>query len=339
MTSASSDSRVYRIEKIRVGVDGLVAGVAPIPTAGPGEVLVRVRATSLNFRDLAILDGNYIVPVPPGRIPVSDAAGEIAAVGAGVTTLNVGDRVTNAFFPEWLEGPFVGHYAGYSAELEGWLSDYRVVPAETLIRFPDSLGFEEAATLPCAGVTAWTALKGVRPGETVVTQGTGGVSLFALQLAKAMGARVIATTSSDDKAVRLKAMGADDTINYKTEHDWAQRVRDLTGGRGADRIIEVGGPGTFARSVRAIAAGGQVSMVGILAGMQGGVDFMSMFMSQARYQTVAIGSREDLGDLARFVVRHAIRPSIDSSWDFDDAKNAYARLLTRSVFGKVVIKH
>ncbi len=339
MTSASNDSRVYRIEKIRSGVDGLVSGVTPIPTAGPGEVLVRVRATSLNFRDLVILDGNYIVPVPLGRIPVSDAAGEVVAVGAGVTRLSVGDRVTNAFFPEWIDGPFVGHYQGYSAELEGWLTDYRVVPAETLTRFADSLSFEEAATLPCAGVTAWTALKGIKPGDTVLTQGTGGVSLFALQLAKALGARVIATTSSDAKAERLKALGADETINYKTRQDWAQGVRDLTGGRGADRIIEVGGPGTFEQSVKAIAAGGQVSMVGILAGMQGNVEFMSMFMSQARYQPVAIGSREDLDELARFVVQHAIRPVIDSGWDFDDAKSAYARLLTRSVFGKVVIKH
>lgn len=339
MTSASNDSRVYRIEKIRSGVDGLVSGVTPIPTAGPGEVLVRVRATSLNFRDLVILDGNYIVPVPLGRIPVSDAAGEVVSVGAGVTRLSVGDRVTNAFFPQWIDGPFVGQYEGYSAELEGWLTDYRVVSADTLTRFADSLSFEEAATLPCAGVTAWTALKGIQPGDTVVTQGTGGVSLFALQLARARGARVIATTSSDAKAERLKALGADETINYKTRQDWAQGVRDLTGGRGADRVIEVGGPGTFEQSTKAIAAGGQVSMVGILAGMQGNVEFMSMFMSQARYQPVAVGNREDLDDLAGFVVRHAIRPLIDSSWDFDDAKSAYERLLTRSVFGKVVIKH
>lgn len=338
MISSTNQSRVFRIEKLG-GLDGLVSGMAAIPAPGPGEVLVRVRASSLNYRDVIILEGNYFLPVPAGRIPLSDGAGEIAAVGAGVTRFGVGDRVTNSFMPEWLEGPFTGKGAQYSADTDGWLADYRVVVAEALTRIPDDLSFEEAATLPCAGVTAWSAMKGVRPGDTVLVQGSGGVSLFALQLAKALGARVIATTSSDAKAEQLKALGADETINYKTQPEWSQQVRELTSGNGATRIVEVGGPGTFEQSVKAVAIGGQVSMVGALAGLQGQVEFMAMFMSQARYQPIAVGSRQDLEDLLQFIKQHKIRPCIDSTWDFGDAKCGFERLIARNVFGKVVIKH
>ncbi|KQW01408.1 alcohol dehydrogenase [Rhizobacter sp. Root1221] len=322
-----------------IGVEGLASGPAPIPTPGPGEVLVRVRASSLNYRDLIILDGNYQVPIPAGRIPLSDGAGEIVAIGEGVTRFTQGDRVTNAFFPDWIEGPYTGKYSQYASYEDGWLTDYRAVSAEALVHIPDSLGFDEAATLPCAGVTAWSAVKGVQPGDTVLTQGTGGVSLFAVQLAKAMGARVIATTSSDAKAERLKALGADETINYRIHPEWSQQVRELTGGNGADRVVEVGGPGTFEQSVKAVAVSGQVSMVGVLAGLQGSVEFMSMFMSQARYQPIALGSRQDLQDLVRFITEHKIRPVIDSRYAFDDAKLGFDRLVTRNIFGKVVINH
>ncbi|WP_224553769.1 zinc-dependent alcohol dehydrogenase family protein [Pectobacterium versatile] len=338
MISSTTTARVYRIEKLG-GLEGLVSGFTPIPTAGPGEVLVRVRASSLNYRDIIILDGNYFLPVPAGRIPLSDAAGEIVAIGPDVTRFSPGDRVTNSFIPEWLDGPYTGKGSSYSADTDGWLTDYRVVQAEALIPIPDDLGFEEAATLPCAGVTAWSALKGVLPSDTVLTQGSGGVSLFAIQLAKAMGARVIATTSSDKKIEQIKALGADEIINYKTQPEWSQRVRELTAGKGADRIIEVGGPGTFEQSVKAIAIGGQVSMVGALAGMQGGVEFMAMFLSQARYQPIVVGSRQDLEDLLQCVTQHAIRPCIDSTWDFDDAKLGFERLAGRNVFGKVVVKY
>lgn len=338
MISSTNQSRVFRIEKFG-GLDGLVSSHIPVPTPGPGEVLVHIRASSLNYRDILILDGNYYLPVPAGRIPLSDGAGEIAAIGHDVTRFSIGDRVTNAFIPEWLDGPYTGKGSQYSADVDGWLTDYRVVTADALTGIPDGLSFEEAAAIPCAGGTAWSALKGARAGDTVLTQGTGGVSLFAIQLAKGMGARVIATTSSDAKIGLLKALGADEIINYKTQPEWSRPVRELTGGTGVDRIIEVGGPGTLAQSAKAVAIGGQVSMVGALAGSHGGVKFMSMFLSQARYQPITVGSRQDLDDLLRFVTHHAIRPCIDSTWDFGDAKRGFERLISRNVFGKVVIKH
>ncbi|MCI4002127.1 NAD(P)-dependent alcohol dehydrogenase [Dickeya dianthicola] len=338
MTNTAKQSRAFGIDKT-IGIDGLSARITPIPTPAPGEVLVQVRASSLNYRDLIVLEGNYYMPVPAGRIPLSDGAGEVVAVGQGVTRFKAGDRVTNSFFPEWIDGPFTGKYSQYSGDVDGWLTDYRAVAADALISIPDSMGFEEAATLPCAGVTAWSALKGVKAGDTVVTQGTGGVSLFAVQLAKAMGARVIATTSSDTKALQLKALGADETINYKEQPEWSRQVRELTGGNGANRIVEVGGAGTFEQTIKAIAVGGQVSIVGAVAGLQGTVEFMAMFMSHACYQCIALGSRQDLEDLVRFIARHQIRPVIDSRFAFDDAKLAFERLMTRNIFGKVVVNH
>lgn len=338
MNTATEQSRAFGIDKT-VGIAGLSVRTVPIPTPAPGEVLVHVRASSLNYRDVIILEGNYPMPNLAGRIPLSDGAGEVVAVGQGVTRFKVGDRVTNSFFPEWIDGPFTGKYSQYSGDVDGWLADYRVVAADALISIPDSLDFDEAATLPCAGVTAWSAVKGVKVGDTVLTLGTGGVSLFAVQLAKAMGAKVIATTSSDTKAQQLKALGADETINYKEQPEWSQQVRELTGGNGVNRIVEVGGAGTFGQSIKAIALGGQVSMVGAVAGFQGTVEVLPMFMSQARYHSIALGSRQDLEDLVRFIAEHKIRPVIDSRFPFDDAKAAFERLMTRNVFGKLVINH
>lgn len=338
MATGTEQSRVFQMEKL-TGIDGLVERQILASEPGPGEVLVHVRASSLNYRDVIILEGNYYAPIPSGRIPLSDGAGEIAAVGSGVTRFKVGDRVTNSFFPDWTGGPYATHYSQYASDVDGWLAEHRVVAADSLVHLPDHLSFEEAATLPCAGVTAWSAMKDVRPGQTVVTLGTGGVSLFAIQFAKAMGAKVIATTSSDTKAEQLKALGADETINYKSHPEWSQLVREMTNGKGAGRIIEVGGPGTFEQSVKSVAMGGQVSMVGAVAGMRGSIDFMSLFMSQARYQPVSVGSRQDLEDMLRFIKTHSIHPCIDRAYSFDDAKLAFARLMGRDVYGKVVIKH
>lgn len=338
MTSASKTTRAFVIEKFG-NTDGLVNSQVEVPIINPDEVLVQVRASALNYRDVIILEGNYFQPVPIGRIPISDAAGEIVAVGSEVTRFKVGDRVTNSFFPEWLGGPYTGEYSYYSADIDGWLTDLRAIRADALTLIPSDLGFIEASTLPCAGVTAWSAVKGIRPGDTVLTQGTGGVSLFALQLAKAMGARVIATSSSDLKLEKLKELGADDTINYRTHPEWSRQVQDLTKGKGADRIVEVGGPGTFEQSVKSVSVGGQVSMVGALAGMKGSVEFMSLFLSQARYQPIATGSRQALDDLMQFITQHDIRPCIDSVWDFDNAKGAFDHLSNRDVFGKVVIRN
>lgn len=267
-----------------------------------------------------------------------DAAGEIKAVGAGVTGFTPGDRVINSYFPGWFGGSFQGAGEQYSLERDGWLTDYKVVGAETVVRAPRDLTFEQAASLVCAGLTAWSALAGVRAGDVVLTQGTGGVAIFALQLAKALGARVIATTSGADKAVRLRALGADEVILYNEDPEWGATARSLTD-RGVDRIVETVGASTFAQTLKAVAPGGQVSMVGALGGFAGSVDYLAMFLSHARFETVAIGSRRDLEDLVRFVDRTSVKPVIDSSFAFEDARAALDHLGRRQVFGKVVIQH
>src|SRR6202171_3658497 len=219
------------------------------------------------------------------------------------------------------------------------VTEYKVVSAEALVAMPGYLTFEQASTLPCVAVTAWSALSGVRAGETVLTQGAGGVSLFAVQLAKALGARVIATSSNPENAARLREMGVDEVIDTRDSPDWGDKVRALTGGRGVDRVVEVGGPGTLAQSVKAIAFGGQVSLVGALAGMAGGIDFMTMFLSQATYQPIATGNRRDLEDLCHVMEQHQIRPVIDSVFSFDDAKAGLSHYAGPKVAGKVVIRH
>ena len=319
----------------------LVRVTEDIAAPGAGEVLVRIRATALNARDLAVLNGAYPFPVQPGTIPLSDAAGEIVAVGDGVTRFAPGDRVVNSFYPQWFGGPLRKRPTQYATSVDGWLATHRVIAAEALSRMPDHLGFEEAATLPCAGVTAWSALQGVSAGDTVLTQGSGGVSLFAIQLAKSVGARVIATTTSTHKADRLRALGADHVIDIGSTPQWAVAAKALTGGLGIDRIVEVGGPGTLAQSIEAVAYHGQVSIIGALTigPDQPAIDFMRLFFSQARYECIGVGSRADLEDLIRVLANHQLRPVIDTSFGFDDFDKAFARLAGRDVFGKVVVVH
>lgn len=338
MTANGPKMRAYQLDRLG-SLDGLVLVERDIPSPGAGEVLVQVRASSLNFRDKIILDGWYPAPVPPGRVPLSDAAGDVVAVGAGVTRFKTGDRVINSFFPNWFGGSFNAMPEAYVVDRDGWLTEYKVISVEALVSMPEHLTFEEAATLPCAAVTAWSALSGVKAGQTVLTQGMGGVSVFAVQLAKAFGARVIATTSSPEKALRLRELGADEVIDYRTSLDWADQVRALTGGRGVDRVVEVGGPDTLAQSVKAVAYGGQISLVGVLAGAEGGIDFMTMFLSQATFQPIVVGSRRDLEDLCRTMEQHEIRPVIDSVFSFDEAKAGWSHYADRKVTGKVVISH
>jgi len=338
MTANGPKMRAYQLDRLG-SLDGLVLVERDIPSPGAGEVLVQVRASSLNFRDKIILDGWYPAPVPPGRVPLSDAAGDVVAVGAGVTRFKTGDRVINSFFPNWFGGSFNAMPEAYVVDRDGWLTEYKVISVEALVSMPEHLTFEEAATLPCAAVTAWSALAGVKAGETVLTQGMGGVSLFAVQLAKAFGARVIATTSGPEKALRLGELGADEVIDYRASPDWADQVRALTGGRGVDRVVEVGGPDTLAQSVKAVAYGGQISLVGVLAGAEGGIDFMTMFLSQATFQPIVVGSRRDLEDLCRTMEQHQIRPVIDSVFSFDEAKAGWSHYAGRKVTGKVVISH
>lgn len=330
--------RAYHFEQLGK-LDGLVVSEHEIPSPGVGEVLVRVRASSINFRDLVIANGWYSPPVSLGRVPLSDAAGEVEAIGTGVTRFNVGDRVINAFFPNWFGGTFNVMPQQWVVDHDGWLTEYKVVNAEALLLMPHYLSFEEASTLPCAGVTAWSALAGVGAGDTVLTEGTGGVSLFAVQLAKALGARVIATTSSPEKAERLRRLGADHVIDYRATKDWGKQARALTDGRGVDRVVEVGGANTLAQSVQAIAYGGQISLVGILAGVEGGIDFMTMFTTHATFKAIATGSRRDQEDLNRVLAQHQMRPVIDSVFAFDDALAALSYFADRQLFGKVVIRH
>src|ERR1700736_5107541 len=293
ITASGPRMRVHQLDRPG-SLDGLVLVERDVPSPAAGEVLIRVRASSLNFRDLMIINGQYPMPVPPGRVPLSDGAGEVVAVGVGVTRFKVGDRVINSFFPNWFGGTFNAMPQQYVVDCDGWLTEYKAVSAEALVAMPVYLTFEEAATLPCVAVAAWSALSGVRAGKIVLTQGSGGVSLFALQLAKALGARVIATSSSPENAARLREMGVGEVIDTRDSPDWGDKVRELTGGRGVDRVVEVGGPGSLAQSVKAIAYGGQVSIVGALAGMAGGIGFMTMFLSQATYQPIPTASRRAL---------------------------------------------
>jgi NADPH:quinone reductase-like Zn-dependent oxidoreductase len=338
MTTTGSKYRAYQLDKLG-SLDGLVLTERDMPSPGVGEVLVRVRASSLNFRDMMILNGAYPTPVPPGRIPLSDGAGEVVEVGAEVKRFKVGDRVINSFFPNFFGGTFNFMPEQWVVDHDGWLTEYKAVSAEALVATPEHLSFEEAATLPCVAVTAWSALSGVRAGDTVLTQGSGGVSLFALQEAKALGARVITTTTNPESTARLRELGADEVIEVGDSPDWGDRVRALTGGRGVDRVVEVGGPGTLAQSTKAVAYGGQISLVGALAADGGGLDFWSVFMSQARFQPIATGSRRDLEDLCRLVEQHQIRPVIDSVYSFDDVKAGWSYYAGRKVTGKVVIRH
>ena len=321
------------------GPDSLIIKESELPKPGRGEVLVRVRASSLNFRDLLIFAGQYQPPVQLGRVPLSDGAGEIEALGEGVKRFRVGDKVVNSFLPNWFGGTLNTPPEQWVVDHDGWLTEYKVVNAEILVPMPSHMSFEEGATLSCAAVTAWSALAGVRAGDVVLTQGTSGVSLFAVQLAVALGARVIATTSSHDKAAMLLRLGAHAVIDYKATPEWGDAVRELTNGRGVDCVVEVGGPSTLPQSMKACAVGGEISIVGILAGYEGSVDFMTMFMSRVGFRAVTVGSRRDLEDMCCAMEQHGIRPVIDSVYAFDDAKAAIAHYSARNIVGKVVIQH
>jgi NADPH:quinone reductase-like Zn-dependent oxidoreductase len=325
--------RIYRMSE--AGQSTLVE--EPTPTPGTGQVLIRVHASSLNARDLFMLDGRY--PVPPGRVPLSDAAGVVEATGPGVTRFQVGDRVVNSFNPLWFGGPQRTPGQHYHTDLDGWLAEYVVIDEQRLVPVPAHLDFTEAATLPCAAATAYTALEGVGPGDTVLIQGSGGVSLFALQLARAAGARVIATTSSENKAARLRELGASDVINYVDRPDWGAAVRELTDGQGADILVEVGGAGTIAQSLKAVAYRGTISLVGHVAHDSTGMNLLDFTYSGATLRAIGGGSRSDLEDMNRVIEAHQLHPVIDRVFPFEEALDAAAHLGSGTHFGKVVITH
>ncbi len=325
------------------GIDGLALAERPTPRPGPGEVLVRLRASSLNFRDLStVLD-----PLSRGLelplVPNSDAAGEVVEAGPGVTGFAPGDRVMGLFFQRWTAGAISAEAmaSALGGALDGVLCEQAVLREEGLINLPEHLSFEEGATLPCAALTAWHALvsKGaLKAGDTVLLLGTGGVSLFALQFAKLHGARVIITSSSDKKLERARAMGADVTINYRQTPAWAEAVREATGGLGVDQVVELGGPGTLEQSIQATRVGGRISLIGILTGTAGAVNPTAIMRSSICLQGIYVGSREMCAAMNRAIALHELTPVIDRVFDFDDARAAFHHMKAAAHFGKIVVR-
>ena len=315
--------------------------LASAPPPGPGEIRVRIRAASLNFRDGLVVGGFF--PAKDGLVPLSDGAGEVLDVGEGVTGFAPGDCVVSTFHPKWRDG-FMDRAALDNAPggpADGFACEETTRPATHFTRAPSHLSLEEAATLTCAGVTAWRAVVTdgrVKPGDRVLVQGTGGVSLFALQFAKAAGATVIATSSSEEKLARLTAMGADHVINYRENPKWGEAVLDLTGGLGAEHVIEVGGPNTIAQSFVAARTGAHVAIIGAAGGFQ--IDTMPFAIVQAKrlcLQAVTVGSRRDQMDMVRAMEAHGIHPVIDSQFPLSELAAAFRHLQSGGHFGKVVV--
>lgn len=314
------------------------------PTPGSGEVLIKMEACSLNYRDLLMKSGQSASSGGGAVVPLSDGAGVVEALGEGVSEWSVGDRVALTFFRDWETGRFsmTHHKSARGGSCDGVLSELVAAPAHSLVKIPDYLSFEEAATLPCAAVTAWHGMMERRTpvgkGDTVLCLGTGGVSIFALQIAKAAGARVIITSSSDDKLARAKELGADETINYRESPDWDKEVYQLTDGKGVDHVIEVGGPGTLEKSMNSVAAGGNISLIGVLTGFS--PPEASLFPLVARnvdLQGIYVGNREMFESLNSFLSEHEIHPVIDRVFPFEEALAAYEYLESANHLGKIVI--
>jgi NADPH:quinone reductase-like Zn-dependent oxidoreductase len=322
------------------GIDALELNERPTPQPGPREVLVRMRANSVNYRDLSTILDPEARGLPYPRIPNSDGAGEVAATGPGVTRWKHGDRVAGCFFQDWPAG---GISAGAMASalggpIDGVLAEEAVLKEDGLVAIPDHLTFEEAACLPCAAVTAWNCLVaggGMKAGDTVLLLGTGGVSVFALQFCVAAGARVILTSSSDAKLARAREMGARETINYVDTPDWAQRILELTGGRGTDHVLEVGGPGTMEQSIEAVRVGGHIAYVGVLTG--GAIQPVGIMRKSIRLQGVYVGSRAMFEDMNRAIAAHGLKPVIDRTFAFEEARDAFRHMQAAGHFGKIVV--
>lgn len=333
--------RLYRFPTA-AGLDGMAMVQADTPKPGRAQILVRMHAASLNYRDLSIASGKYAMgPLPADLVPLSDGAGEVVECGEGVTSWQPGDRVAGLFMQGWLGGEFQPSHRPTSrgGAIDGVLAEYVLFEEYGVVRIPAHLSYAEAATLPCAALTAWNALYGLhplQPGQTVLILGTGGVSIFGLQFARMAGARVIATSSSDEKLERVRSWGASDTVNYKTTPEWQDAVRALTDDRGVDHVVEVGGPGTLARSVQSTRNGGIVTMIGVLT--RGEIDPMIVFRGGAILRPIYVGSRQMFEAMNRAIELHGLKPVIDRVFPFEDAVAAYRYLKSGAHVGKVVIQ-
>lgn len=325
------------------GLDKLRVVERDAPRPGPRQVLVRMRALSINFRDLVVAQGGYGPHVKAPLVPLSDGAGEVIEVGSEVSRFAPGDRVTPCFFQSWSAGaPKAERTAGVlGGPLDGTAREVCVFEEEGLVHTPAYLSDAEAATLPCAGVTAWTALSEldrVRPGETVLLQGTGGVSLFGLRIAKLLGAVVILTSSSDAKLEKARGLGADHTINYRETPQWGKRAKELTGGRGVDHVVEVGGAGTLLESVRAAAPGAQINLIGVLSGAKQELSLPHVFLQELRLQGIHVGPREAFERMLRAFEAHEVHPVLDETrFAMADLRGAFAHMQAGKHFGKIAI--
>jgi NADPH:quinone reductase-like Zn-dependent oxidoreductase len=312
------------------------------PQPAAGQVLIRMHATSLNYRDHAVVTGQYFGGVlQRDTVPLSDGAGEVVAVGDGVARIKVGDRVAGSFFQGWVDGvPDRTALNALGSPADGMLAEYVVLDEQGVVVIPEHLSWEEGASLPCAAVTAWNALMvsgSVQPGNTVLLLGTGGVSVFALQFAKMSGARTIITSSNDAKLARAKELGADLTINYKATPEWHEAVLELTGGRGVDHVVEVGGAGTLAKSIQAVGYRGQISLIGVLSGREGDTNPHGLMLKNARMTGIFVGSRVMFEQMNEAISINDMHPVVDKVFPFEEAADAYAYQLAGKHFGKVVI--
>jgi NADPH:quinone reductase-like Zn-dependent oxidoreductase len=335
--------RCARLLRQADGTYRLTIGEAPVPEPAAGEVLVRVHAAALNRRDVYVLKGQYPMPPRPSLVPLSDGAGEVVAIGAGVTRFKVADRVAASFFQRWIGGHPDAETlsSALGGQLDGMLCEFRCLSEEGLVGIPEGYSYEEASTLPCAAVTAWNGLvtRGrMRPGDNALLLGTGGVAIFGLQFASAAGGRPIVTSSSDAKLARATALGAAATINYATNPHWSEAVRAATGGVGAHQILEVGGIGTLRESLASLAPGGHLALIGGLSGFGGEIPSMALVHANATASGVYVGSRADFEAMNAFIERHRIRPVIDGVYGLDAAAAAYEHIEAGRHFGKVVIK-
>jgi NADPH:quinone reductase-like Zn-dependent oxidoreductase len=325
------------------GLEHLQPAERATPEPGAHETLIRIRAVSLNFRDLLTVQGKYNPKMKLPRIPLSDGAGEVVSVGGAVTAWKAGDRVVIPFMPDWLEGAPDGakSASALGGDVDGLLREYAAIRADALLPIPAHLSFEEAATLPCAGVTAWNGLfvsGQLQPGQTLLLLGTGGVSLFGLQFGKLAGAQVILTSSSESKMEQARALGAQHTINYREHPDWAKRVLEITDGRGVDLTLEVGGPGTLSQTLRATRIGGQVSLIGVLTGTEGEIKLGQILHKAITVRGIYVGSRQMFVEMNHALELHGVKPVIDRVFPFAETVDAFRHMESAQHFGKIVIR-